>query len=82
MSNLEIGGDTLTLTCPKCGNDNMHQETVEVVMRDKFEDCDATRTICARGPPSVTRVKDEDIEETRRDFIRIAFSCEDCSQGT
>jgi hypothetical protein len=80
MSKLIIGKGTRQLVCPVCKDGYMHHEAVDVIMRDG-EDCDATRTICTRGAPKVTRVRGAAIKETRRDVLRISFSCENCCLG-
>lgn len=81
VQELEIE-DVCALTCPSCGGIELHQEAVEVIFRDGIEEGDGTRTVCARGAPTVARVADADIKETRRDLMRISFTCEDCSKGT
>ena len=72
---------TMVLACPSCGGFLLHEVAAEVIFRDAAEDGPGTRTVCARGAPTVTRVADADIKETRQDLTRISFTCEDCSTG-
>lgn len=65
-----------TLICPECGLENLHQEKVESVFRDR-EDYDGTHVSHNKGGVLITRKVDGDIGG-RREIAHIHFSCEHC----
>lgn len=66
------------MECPVCKCDYLHHQTVEVYSRAAFDSEDG---ICVQAFPSMELHVDRDISRnpsTRRDGIRIYFTCEDC----
>jgi hypothetical protein len=67
---------SLHLVCPECGESVLHQDRVEVIIRDNDEE-DATVTITDhKGTRLARRVKSKC--PGRRDSLFIHFSCEQC----
>jgi len=71
-----------SLCCPGCGNFEIHQQSVQVVVRDDGEDGHGTKVVVDGGDHAglhvaVFRVLEEDVPG-RRQHVSITFSCEHC----
>jgi predicted GIY-YIG superfamily endonuclease len=64
-----------TMECPSCKYDFTHQEYYEIFQRN--EDCDGIHTVVKLDGTTVdTKMKDN--PSSRRDGMRMYFSCESC----
>ncbi len=66
-----------TLLCPACGSAYLHHYKVEVFRRDK-EDADKGVHAVVWGSSVIVGNSMKDNPSSRRDGLRILFSCEGC----
>lgn len=72
--------DGLNLLCPSCGGNNLHQQHTTVATRPREDALGVVFTVSAAR--SAVSPATEDSYVGRRGDICIAFSCEECGDGT
>jgi hypothetical protein len=72
---IEPGDHELTLMCPACGCDHLHQSSAEVFFREQDAETGQAHLIAEQG---ILAIPMECNPSARRDGIRINFFCEEC----
>jgi len=64
------------LICPTCGSEHLHQEEVSSIWRK--EDQDGLLYTNSLKKESKEIIPSKEVPRTRRNYLHIKFSCEEC----